>query len=238
MNEPENEEFDKLELSDDDEREDFSPLTPQSEQGMPKSVQQMVNQRLKETEKSNKSPPKEDSLMDGLSLGSESRNSKNDFNRTLGKKFANFKQLLDEEDLDGKQPQEKKIKENAGQASLTNQKAKLSLAQELGKLKTEYEDFSPDKTSGEQLQSTTLKAKSGLLISASQDDIETREDADDLSDESPEPRMENSQNPLSNLLKLQSSSEEDKNTTGSKALESTTEESKIKEANTNEQPNS
>ena len=41
MNEPENEEFDKLELSDDDEREDFSPLTPdesQSEQGMPKSV--------------------------------------------------------------------------------------------------------------------------------------------------------------------------------------------------------
>ena len=131
MNEPENEEFDKLELSDDDEREDFSPLTPdesQSEQGMPKSVQQMVNQRLKETEKSNKSPPKEDSLMDGLSLGSESRNSKNDFNRTLGKKFANFKQLLEEEDLDGKQPQEKKIKENAGQASLTNQKAKLSLA--------------------------------------------------------------------------------------------------------------
>ena len=66
--------------------------------------------------------------MDGLSLGSESRNSKSDFNRTLGKKFANFKQLLDEEDLDGKNPQEKKIKENAGQASLTNQKAKLSLA--------------------------------------------------------------------------------------------------------------
>ena len=48
--------------------------------------------------------------MDGLSLGSESRNSKSDFNRTLGKKFANFKQLLDEEDLDGKKPQEKKIK--------------------------------------------------------------------------------------------------------------------------------
>ena len=40
--------------------------------------------------------------MDGLSLGSESRNSKSDFNRTLGKKFANFKQLLEEEDLDGK----------------------------------------------------------------------------------------------------------------------------------------
>ena len=40
------------------------------------------------------------------------------------------------------------------------------------------------------MQSTTLKAKGGLLISADGDDIETREDADDLSDESPEPRME------------------------------------------------
>ena len=52
--------------------------------------------------------------MDGLSLGSDSRNSKTDFNKTLGKKFANFKQLLDEEDQDGKETQEKKIKENAG----------------------------------------------------------------------------------------------------------------------------
>ena len=45
MNEPENEEFDKLELSD-DEREDFSPLTKgesKSEQEMSLSVQQMVN---------------------------------------------------------------------------------------------------------------------------------------------------------------------------------------------------
>ena len=48
--------------------------------------------------------------MDGLSLGSDSRNSKTDFNKTLGKKFANFQQLLDEEDLDGKETQEKKIK--------------------------------------------------------------------------------------------------------------------------------
>lgn len=28
INEPENEDFEKLDLSDDDEREDFSPLTP------------------------------------------------------------------------------------------------------------------------------------------------------------------------------------------------------------------
>lgn len=39
--------------------------------------------------------------MDGLSLGNGSRNAKTDFNRTLGKKLNNFKQLLDEEDLDG-----------------------------------------------------------------------------------------------------------------------------------------
>ena len=84
-----------MELSDDDdEREDFSPLTPDEsklEQGMPMAVQLMVKQRLKETEKFNKSPPKDDPLMDELSLGSESRNSKTDFNRTLGKKLANFK---------------------------------------------------------------------------------------------------------------------------------------------------
>lgn len=51
----------------------------------------MVKQRLKETEKTHKSPPKEDQLMEELSFGNESRNSKTDFNRTLGKKLANFK---------------------------------------------------------------------------------------------------------------------------------------------------
>ena len=39
--------------------------------------------------------------MDSLSLGNGSRNARTDFNRTLGKKLNNFKQLLDEEDLDG-----------------------------------------------------------------------------------------------------------------------------------------
>ena len=42
--------------------------------------------------------------MDGLSLGNGSRNAKTDFNRTLGKKLNNFKQLLDEEDLDDPEP--------------------------------------------------------------------------------------------------------------------------------------
>ena len=64
----------------------------------------MVNQRLKETEKLHQSLPNEDPLMDGLSLGNGSRNAKTDFNRTLGKKLNNFKQLLDEEDLDDPEP--------------------------------------------------------------------------------------------------------------------------------------
>ena len=50
--------------------------------------------------------------------------------------------------------------------------------------------------------------------------------------------MENSQTPLPNLLKLQSGPEENKNTTESKILDGATEESKIEEAKTNDQPNS
>ena len=70
----------------------------------------------------------------------------------------------------------------------TNQRAKLSLAQELGALKTEYDDFTPEKREegGVATPGLTAKAASGLLIQ-DEDDIETREDADDLSDESPEP---------------------------------------------------
>ena len=159
----------------------------------------MVKQRLKETEKPSKSPPKEDQLMDGLSFGTESRNSKTDFNKTLGKKLANFKQLLDEEELDDREAQENKQSE--GVDPLSSQKAKMNLAQELGKLKTEYDDFSPEKSSSE--QQSSLKAKGGLLISATGDDIETREDADDLSDESPEPRNESLSPSLLDLKQMQ-----------------------------------
>ena len=138
--------------------------------------------------------------MEELSFGNESRNSKTDFNRTLGKKLANFKQLLDEEELDDSDLQGNKKAE--GLDSLSSQKAKMNLAQELGKLKTEYNDFSPEKTGSEQQQSA-LKAKGGLLISASGDDIETREDADDLSDESPEPRNETMSPSLLDLKQMQ-----------------------------------
>ena len=87
--------------------------------------------------------------MDGLSLGNGSRNAKTDFNRTLGKKLNNFKQLLDEEDLDDPEPDGKLSSQYGEGNSLTSQKAKSSLAKELGKLKTELQDFAPEKTSGE-----------------------------------------------------------------------------------------
>ena len=116
---------------------------------MPMAVQIMVNQRLKETEKLHQSLPNEDPLMDGLSLGSGSRNAKTDFNRTLGKKLNNFKQLLDEEDLDGPEKEEDLNLQYGSGNSLTSQQAKSSLAKELGKLKTELDDFTPEKTSGE-----------------------------------------------------------------------------------------
>ena len=66
--------------------------------------------------------------MDGLSLGNGSRNAKTDFNRTLGKKLNNFKQLLDEEDLDGPEPEGNLSLQHGEGNSLTSMKAKSSLA--------------------------------------------------------------------------------------------------------------
>ena len=57
-------------------------------------------------------------------------------------------------------------------------------------MKTEYDDFKPEKRDNNKGGAGNIpKARSGLLIQ-DEDEIETREDADNLSDESPEPRME------------------------------------------------
>ena len=65
---------------------------------MPMSVQIMVRKRMEETEKFRKRPEKEDPFMNEFNMSGGSRNQKEPLNRTLGKKFANFKTLLDEDE--------------------------------------------------------------------------------------------------------------------------------------------
>ena len=60
--------------------------------------------------------------MDGLSLGKGSRNAKTDFNRTLGKKLNNFKQLLDEEDLEGPEQEQERDLLQYGESNSLNSK--------------------------------------------------------------------------------------------------------------------
>lgn len=148
--------------------------------------------------------------MNELNMSGGSRNQKEPLNRTLGKKFANFKTLLDDdeegdEEEEPEQREEQKfphqLQSKLQSAVRTNQRAKLSLAQELGALKTEYDDFTPEKREdrNDKAEAEPKHGASplppGLLIQDG-DDIETREDADDLSDESPEPRMDLEPKPL------------------------------------------
>ena len=60
--------------------------------------------------------------MHGLSLGNGSRNAKTDFNRTLGKKLNNFKQLLDEEDLEGPEQEQERDLLQYGESNSLNSK--------------------------------------------------------------------------------------------------------------------
>ena len=134
----------------------------------------MVKKRMEETEKYRKRPEREDPFMNEFGMSGDSRNKKEPLNRTLGKKFANFKTLLDEDD-EGDEEEElersdeqkfsHQLQSKLQSAVRTNQKAKLSLAHELGALKTEYADFTPEKK--EENNNTTpitVKAQSGLLI--------------------------------------------------------------------------
>ena len=163
----------------DDGEEEVSPLSPDEPEqspnkGMPMSVQIMVKKRMEETEKYRKRPEREDPFMNEFGMSGDSRNKKEPLNRTLGKKFANFKTLLDEDD-EGDEEEElersdeqkfsHQLQSKLQSAVRTNQKAKLSLAHELGALKTEYADFTPEKK--EENNNTTpitVKAQSGLLI--------------------------------------------------------------------------
>ena len=153
----------EVEEREDDDEEELSPLTPDepternADTGMPMAVQIMVQQRMEETEKYRKKPEKDDALMAEFNLGGGSRNTKEPLNRTLGKKFANFKTLLDEDEEgdeeDEDEPREEQkfsyqLQSKLQSAVRTNQRAKLSLAQELGALKTEYDDFTPEKRDG------------------------------------------------------------------------------------------
>ena len=137
------------------------------------SVQIMVRKRIEETEKYRKRPEREDPFMSEFNISGDSRNKKEPLNRTLGKKFANFKTLLDEddegdEDEELEQREEQKfshqLQSKLQSAVRSNQKAKLSLAQELGALKTEYADFTPEKREEKVEAPLTDKAKGGLLI--------------------------------------------------------------------------
>ena len=142
---------------------------------MPMAVQILVKKRIEETEKYRKRPEKEDPFMNEFNMSSGSRNQKEPLNRTLGKKFANFKTLLDEdeegdeeEELQQREEQKfsQQLQSKLQTASRTNQRAKLSLAQELGALKTEYEDFTPEQR-GDNSDKTAVENKgvnNGLLI--------------------------------------------------------------------------
>jgi len=134
------------------------PAGQNSDTEMPLAVQMMVKERMVETEKYRKKPEKDDALLQEFEQSAGSRNQKERFNTTLGKKFANFKTLL-EEDEEGEEDEaeaqreeqkfSRQLQSKLQSASRTNQRAKLSLAQELGALKTEYEDFKPEKGDGE-----------------------------------------------------------------------------------------